>query len=263
MEEHCIYLYAVIRSGAELGALEGIEPGFLVERLDCNGVDAVVSRLPGTGYFAPHDTPADPNWIIPRVLRHDRVVGTLYSRAAVLPVRFATVFSSPLVLAESISRHRTAIDRFLTSVDGKDEWSLRAHFNTERATELILRTDRELSARWDSLPLPLGARYFSESRLRSDAVIRARRLLPSSASIVRETVLKGTRAVELPIAPGGRPDRPLILSAALLLPRESADQMITAIRENITTEQPCVELEVTGPWAPFSFCPDISESVSL
>jgi hypothetical protein len=258
------YLYAIARAGAaEVAGLEGVEEGQGVAVVGCGDLDALVSIVPLDEYESAgeQERPADPDWVIPRALRHERVVAEVAARSAALPARFGTVFSSEEAVAALVARHRQRIVEFLGEVEGKDEWSLIGYTEPERIAERLLETEPSLCDRFKQLPANPGARYFAEKTLRGESRTLAKRAARTATRQMRDLLSGVTTTRDLPTRKPEAPGREMVIHLACLLPREDAGNTIELVRAMTSQgDTPLIDLRITGPWPPFNFCPELVSS---
>jgi hypothetical protein len=255
------YLYGFTRPGAVLPAgLPGIEEHAPVRIDELAGLAAVISEVSVTPFES--DGPSDPEWLIPRALRHEHVIESVHELAPVLPVRFGALFSDFQALELWALTHRPVIDRFLDHVVGKEEWSIKLLFDATKSLEFLGSTSSEWAARIAALhSISPGARYFQEKRLRQAAhaqgILAARqvasRIRASLASVAEERLL-ACRACE-------QPGTEMVLNAAYLVKLDDVSRFIELARANAPEASP-LTLELNGPWPASHFCPEFSENAS-
>jgi len=132
----------------------------------------------------------------------------------------------------------------------------------EKAMKWISQADESLVEKRRQMSSAPGARYFQEKRLRAEAEdILARwhhtvvnEVVQEVKDFVVNSCLLKTRPKEI----SGRETEMILNFAFLLLSRRVNDfcQRIGAIADEYI-EQGLV-FEVTGPWAPYNFCPPIA-----
>ena len=93
------------------------------------------------------DAPSDPEWVVPRVLRHERVVETVLSRGPILPVRFGALFATRQALMAWVAANRAAISGFLDHVSDKEEWTVRIHVELGTALDILMAREPDWIAR--------------------------------------------------------------------------------------------------------------------
>jgi hypothetical protein len=196
-------------------------------------------------------------WVAPRACRHQAVVELASHSSSVLPARFASLFSSREKLMTFLKQYYEEISRFLEFVQGKEEWSVKGLLDRDLLIEALI-TETPGAA---ELPVPPGARYLKLQRLRGEAVGRVPGRLREWQELT-EQALKG-HAVDLrrlkPLSreASGR-DREVVFNWAFLLARQSLDafrQRFECWIDDICASG--LDLELTGPWPPYSFAPPL------
>jgi Gas vesicle synthesis protein GvpL/GvpF len=261
MNRQGIYLYGFARPGTAAALppeLPGVEEGepFTVVALG-EGVEAVVSRVDAAAFeAATADTP-DPQWIVPRALRHEQVVEAMLARSPVLPVRFGSVFSTDEALSARVSPHGPRIAQFLDHIADKQEWALRAYLDIEAAAERLIETDTELARRYRALPEAPGVRYFQEKKLREDARQAARKIARAEALAVAEAIQARAAGICARPLRATEAGREMVLHLACLLPVDAVEAALNGAAQASADAGGLLTLEPTGPWPPFNFCPGL------
>jgi len=198
---------------------------------------------------------ADVAWLAPRVRRHAELVSWTMQRSPVYPVPFATFFNTFESLTAFMSAHGQTIVAFLDQVAGKEEWELRAAAQFD-SPELL---DRLACSAWpDWRALSKGVRYMRLCRDREALIDFGRR---DAAAVLRGHV-EGLRPVTADVRELG-PGRQLdpksgepIARYALLVDRTNAAELRARVHAFAPAE--AVAIVLSGPWAPFSFRPDLA-----
>jgi hypothetical protein len=218
------------------------------------GLDAVVSRVPETD-FAEEPLKArleDLDWLEKTARAHQTVVDALTAVTCPLPLRLATVYRDDdgvrRALEEGRDEFRAALDRLA----GRVEWGVKVY----------AQPGSEPAQDSASSGAPVSGREFLRRRRqevtsRENALEEAERLgrtlhaaLTAQAEDVR---VYPAQNPQLSRVPGQN-----LLNAAYLVPRESSEQFVNRV-EQLGTHDPVVRVELTGPWAPYSFAAQQSE----
>jgi hypothetical protein len=200
----------------------------------------------------------DLTWIGPRVIRHQEVVAKIMQYSPVLPARFGTIFLSLLSLEKNLQRHYNTITVFLDHITDKEEWGVKGLLDRSGAKEKLcaLQFFRE-AERLDTLPP--GKRYFEEQRLRArcdqelqhwlqEVCRRVWSKIQDYASEFRERPVQSRKVTGT--------EKDMVLNWSLLVPARAVHSFQTMIREaNTQLSDRGLELECSGPWPPYSFCP--------
>jgi hypothetical protein len=261
-----VYLYCFTRRGAvrEIKAA-GVDERSAVTTLEADEAAAVFSTV-SLREFAGDAAQAgaqDPEWLIPRACRHERVVEEVMRTAPVLPVRFGTLFSSGKILERFLAEKSGEVARVLDRLSDKEEWAVKGFVDLGRAKEWLMACDPVLAEHRRRLPDAPGARYFQQKRL--DAKTE------EAMRLWRRGVIDQVRALLAPHAVDACPLRPqpknltgcdaeMIFNAAYLLLRSDIDTFREQVaRVGAMHAEQGLTLEVSGPWPPYNFCPPLRE----
>jgi len=237
------YVYAVCPPfgaplPADLTGVVGEPPGRLVH----GSLVAVVSRVPEDvfGEEALRRNLEDLEWLGETARAHERVVDALTTVTAPLPLRLATVFRDDSGVRTMLEEGEGRFRRVLERIAGRVEWGVKVYAvpqAPQRAAGPVsgreyLRQRRRAvlsdEESWDR------AERFSE---------RLHGALCSHADAVRLRPPQNS-----PLSPGGRN----VFNAAFLVRRELSEGFVE-IADGTTDGQAGVRVELTGPWAAYSF----------
>ncbi|MFJ9350726.1 GvpL/GvpF family gas vesicle protein [Streptomyces sp. NPDC101237] len=222
------YVYAVCRPfaaalQAQLTGVAGVPPGLLRH----HGLIAVVSTVP-EGDFAEaplRDHMADRDWRAATARAHQGVVDALTTVTTPLPLPPGTVFRDDSAVRTMMEAHEADILHALDRLDGKVEWGV----------TLFAGPPGPRTGPSEPAPGEEFARVLHE-RLRRHA--DDSRLHPSPAGAGGE-------------APGRR-----LLDAAYLVARADCEEFVELV-DRTKLEAPGVRVELSGPWAAYSFTGDV------
>ncbi|QHA07769.1 gas vesicle protein [Streptomyces broussonetiae] len=218
------YVYAVCRPfdtplQVQLTGVAGAPPGLLRHR----GLIAVVSSVPAAdfGEEALQAHLEDPAWLAAAVRAHQGVIAALTTVTTPLPLRFATVCEDDSVVRTLLETHEEAFRRVLDRLEGQVEWSVKVY--TEPATATVA-----------------GA-------LSRPAEALARSLHERLAGRAEACRVHDPKECALP---GPAPHS--LLDAAYLVPRTHCEEFVELV-DRTRAEEPGIRVELTGPWAAYSF----------
>jgi hypothetical protein len=224
-------------------------------------VAAILSRVSQSEFCGPtgEKNLQDLAWLASRAYRHQAVLEQVMRLGAVLPARFGTLFSSTANLESFMRQHEAAMARFLERVRGQEEWAVKGFLDQGRAeAEWLARRRSEESCRSDGPP---GAAYLREQSLRMQARQELDdRLAEACGDLLDELNLVASEIVPRRILAHETPDtaREMVLNWAVLLPAAAVEEFRGRIqRVNVEQNAGGLALEVSGPWPPYSFCPDL------
>jgi hypothetical protein len=251
------YLYAVARPfGAE--ALEGVRGvgGHAVHLVVQDDLAAVVGRVPldEFGEEALRARLEDLDWLEAVARAHDGVVETVMRRAAAVPLRLATVYRGDERVREVLAQGHDRFDRVLRRLADRLEFGVKVY-----AEPAALRREQPEEER-ESAPSSAGEspgraylRKRNAQRRRHDDVWQA-----ASALVDRADAALGewaeAREVHRPqdASLSGAPGEN-VMNAAYLVSAEHARTFLDTM-ERLRAQAPAgTRIEVSGPWAPYSF----------
>ncbi|HLM57997.1 MAG TPA: GvpL/GvpF family gas vesicle protein, partial [Pyrinomonadaceae bacterium] len=129
-----IYVYCVgasraLAPHADEGVPGAIEEGTPVSLVGSGALAAAVSPVPLADYGegALESRLADATWTAVRALRHERVVEHFARRAAVVPLRFGTIYLRRESVAEMLERDAARLLSVLGRLEGREEWGVNVY----------------------------------------------------------------------------------------------------------------------------------------
>ncbi len=223
MSRLATYLYGLARPGTEISEdLPGVEEKATVRILEIANLAAVVSEVAVEPFES--DSMADLAWLVPRAIRHERVIESVRERGPVLPVRFGSLFTDGDVLETWAARNRRSIEDFLDHVENKDEWSIKLKLDLGVALESLSAADPAWSARAAALSASPGTRYFQEKRLHEDARRQAQKLAREAVGRVRAAALALADERVIPPRKPEAGELEPVFHAAYLVPRDATSE---------------------------------------
>ncbi len=240
-----VYVYAVTDAGApDPAAGPGVD-GAAVRRVVSGALAAVVSSVDAVRFSedALRRSLEDLPWLEATARAHHGVVAAAAQAGPVAPVRLATVYLDDdrvrALLDERAEGFAAALDR----IRGRVEWGVKAFAVPSAAAA-------------ESQPAPgsgPGAAYLARRRAERDRATRGR----EDAAAAAEAVHRELAAVALasrryppqdPRLSGHREE--MVLNAAYLVDADGAAALRRLVEERAAN---ALRLELTGPWAPYSF----------
>ncbi|MFG2225092.1 GvpL/GvpF family gas vesicle protein [Streptomyces sp. NPDC048644] len=249
------YAYAIARdvdgSLAEaLSELRGVAraPVHLVR--DSGAVVVAVSPVPEQDFreAALRAHLEDLDWLESVARAHHRVIEALAARTTVLPLRLATVYLDDERVRLMLAARREAFaDRIATLAD-HEEWGVKIYVDAPAATEPPAEapTDPGMSPGRAYLSRRRAQRHVRDEAYR-DAEEAARRVEAAARRYAVDRVQHRPQQGELARGPGEN-----VINDAYLVAQRHAGHFrtdVTAVADGLTG----VRIEVTGPWAPYSF----------
>ncbi|MEV7969920.1 GvpL/GvpF family gas vesicle protein [Sphaerisporangium sp. NPDC088356] len=246
------YLYAVTREEDRVdpAALEGLTgvAGAPVHTVAHAGLVAYVGTVPleefGEGPL--RRSLEDLDWVGETARAHNRVVEAVAEVAPTAPVRLVTVYSGEDQVRDMLDRRRDDFAAVLAQVAGRLEWGVKAY--AERAAEPPSEPGQQRAA-----PVKPGTDYLRRRKesLRSrddawrDAARRAEDIHAALAAVAVASRRHRPQDPQL----SGRDDW-MLLNGAYLVDEDLSEEFAATLDG---LRGPGVEIELTGPWAPYSF----------
>ncbi|MEU7487277.1 GvpL/GvpF family gas vesicle protein [Streptomyces sp. NPDC042319] len=271
-----MYAYAVLRSGARPpGGLLGIGDA-PVHTVAEGPLAALVSTVPAAEFDQPqvHERLEDLAWLESTARAHRRVVDETAAEVGVLPLRLVTVYRDEESVRAVLAANAERFELLLARLDGRLEWGVKAY---ARASD-----DSRPAAGHESAARPAAGaesgREFLRRRLR-DRKVRdtARQESDGLARAVHDTLTQAAEESRLhrpqdprlaeAVAASGAADADghapagtraavtrgaNLLNGAYLVRREQAGEFAERVGE-LAARSPALRIELTGPWAPYSF----------
>ncbi|MFK4107648.1 GvpL/GvpF family gas vesicle protein [Streptomyces sp. NPDC002176] len=252
------YVYAVGLGDLSLDGttapLTGVDGGAVRTVGGGRGLTALVSAVPADRFAEEHLAPQleDLERLEAIARAHHAVVDTAFATATVLPMRLATVYRDQARVAAMLDEQHPYFEELLRTLDGHVELGLKVHAEPRAASAAAQE------------PEPAGAspgraylqRRRAERRLAQDTYGAARDTAERAVAVA--SALASARAVHRPQQgewSAGRGEN--VANEAYLVPRQDVDRFRTELGA-LASETPGVTIEVTGPWAPYSFAGGVS-----
>ncbi|MEU1042004.1 GvpL/GvpF family gas vesicle protein [Streptomyces sp. NPDC005551] len=240
------YVYAVCRPfdaalQADVTGVAGAPPG----RLTHHGLVAVVSTVPEADFA---EAPLrrhleDLDWLSDTARAHQSVIDALTAVTTPLPLRLATVFRDDSGVRTMIEAREDALRRTLDRLDGRVEWGVKVYAEAESA-----------EAAQAAKPVT-GRDYLRQRRMRSksqDAMWEkaesfSRRLHDSLSAHAEDARLHAPQNAAISRESGRN-----VLNAAYLVSRAESEAFVELV-DRTKDDEPGLRVELTGPWAAYSF----------
>lgn len=260
------YAYGVVPTGAELAVdtLEGVDPEFGVEVLECGDVAAVASRvrLAEFGEAALQRNLEDREWLERTALAHDAVVSEAMSTGAVVPMRLCTIFSGRERLLSELRQEESALREELRRVQGRAEWAVKVLLDPAVSAGAGEGSDPDAGAGAGEgaareSTASSGRDYFARKRRERTVREDAEAAIDTAVGDIHEQLRHHATATAV-LRPqnadlSGRRGR-MVHNGAYLVESGKADDFVAAATELAEAQRSRgLELEVTGPWAPYNF----------
>ncbi|QDQ14570.1 GvpL/GvpF family gas vesicle protein [Streptomyces spectabilis] len=252
------YVYAVCRPlpgplHADLTGVGGAPP----RQLAHEGLVAVLGPVPARdfGLEPLRAHLEDLDWLAETARAHQHVIGALAAVTCPLPLRLATVFRDDSGVRAMLESENERLCRILDRIDGHVEWGVKVwlHADADAGGSATAEPSRPRGA-------PASGRDYLRQR-------KAQRTAGEEAAARAEVFARRLHAELARSAAASRqhpPQSPAlvdagsglnILNTAYLVPRSDAEEFLELIART-EGSQPGLRVEVTGPWAAYSFTDD-------
>ncbi|WP_030346742.1 GvpL/GvpF family gas vesicle protein [Streptomyces sp. NRRL S-1022] len=242
------YVYAVCRPfgtplQAELTGVAGAPPALLHH----HGLVAVVSTVPEADFSedALKSNLENLDWLAATARAHQGVVDALTTVTTPLPLRLATVFRNDSAVRTMIEAREEDFRRLLDRLHGRVEWGVKVYMEPEPAEPVPATAARPASGR-DYLRSRRRHSHEQEERWQ-----RAERFAHSLHERLAEQAEEFRIHRPQNSALSGTPGQN-VLNAAYLVPRAHSEEFVELV-DRTKDEAPGMRVELTGPWAAYSF----------
>lgn len=256
MTGELVYAYAVgdldMATDAELVGLPGVDDS-VVRILSEGGFAAVVSSVDERhfGEEALHEHLEQLPWLEATARAHHAVVDAASRRHAVVPLRMATIYTDDRRVRDMLQRNEARFREVLDRVGGgRTEWGVKVFVAPAPSG-----TESSGSAPQVPEGTGPGASYLARRRADRDRIDTWRGAAARVAEDLHHRLSRSTVASRLHTPQDARltgRSGEMVLNAAYLVEDGDVETFRQAV-EGWTDDH--VELELTGPWAPYSFAP--------
>ncbi len=240
-----LYLFAIVGSTAvDLSGLPGIAGGESPRLVDHGGLAAVVAEVPLAALDVREEEVTEDGRLARMAMDHDTVIRAVFEQTPALPLRLATVVGDEDAVRRLLQDRSAEIRDLLARLADHQEWGVRLRREGE-APDANAERERARAAR------PSGRAYLQARREALRASQEQRHAVRQSGDeVYRGLAAHATDATRL--SAGGAAD--LLLNATYLVP-VSATQEFRDVVEKYATDLEAggVQVELTGPWPPYSF----------
>jgi hypothetical protein len=261
-----VYLYCIVESETAAHRLlwERRVPGLIDDEplfpVEASGLVAAVSYVPASSFA---DQPlnalvADLKRLTPYAVRHQAAIGAVYVCApATIPLGFGSVYHSQERVATTLDERAHEFGDVLNRVRGRHEWGVRVTANQDLLRQHAETASAELRRMAvDTASATRGRAYLLGKQRERLVEAEAERLTGETLMEIVESLAATSdeaRQDNLPANQNSGQHR-LVLKAAFLVKAARAEEFRStalALAQALTPRG--LALDVTGPWAPYSF----------
>jgi hypothetical protein len=264
MSELAFYVYCIAESAAaaELPAESfpaAIEDDSKLEWVVSGDLAALSSRVPRESYseesLAEHLS--DPSWTAARAMRHETIAEYVSKRAAIVPLRFGTIFLERAGIERMLSDKGSELREILDRLRGREEWGVNVFCDQSVLMSSITSVSpvlRELAER--AAQTSPGQSYLMQKKINTLRVDEARAALNRIVEEIEEKLgeqsedAKRLRMLKVEATEHGE----LKAKFAFLVTKSEFDSFRDAAERLAQEHQAAgVRLELTGPWPAYNF----------
>jgi hypothetical protein len=260
MSERALYAYCVIPAGERppLAGLSGVDPASGVELLTHDPLSALVSSvsLEEFGAEALKRNLEDLSWLERTARAHDAVIERALAGEAVVPMRLCTIFTDEAHVHEMLERERDVLLQALGRLRHHAEWGVKV-LADRAALENAARERAQAPVAVNAEAGAPGHAYLARKKLERSLREQADAFAEGAIEDIHTRLAE--QATTTTLLPPQNPDLSrrsgeMVLNAAYLVHRERA-RAFTALAEDLREQgrELGLELELTGPWAPYNF----------
>jgi gas vesicle protein GvpL/GvpF len=250
-----LYMYAVAGEDAagwiEHNRPAGLERGDL-RAITESGLAAIVSEVPAESYGqnAIDESVRDEAWLTPRATTHQTVNAAAHaSLDAVLPVPFATIFTTEDRVREMLRARAEELRAKLVGVRGQAEWVVGLYRDLAQATEHLSQVSDAVAHKKHDTGGP-GRRYLEQKGAEGSRRAELGGLDKAAADSAHEMLARVSRhSYDEPVV---QEVGELVARTTYLVRREDEHRLDDAIKRfNADWNDRGYGLRATGPWPPY------------
>jgi hypothetical protein len=186
----------------------------------------------------------DLSWVAVTARTHHAVIDAVWRHQAIAPLRLATIYRDDDSVRALLNSRESEFLEVLNRIRGRQEWGVKA---------FAVSRDEPEPANEDEAGLGPGAAYLLRKRDVRERTSRRRRRVHDAAEYLHRllaALAQDSRryALQDPRLSGHPAD--LVLNAAYLIEESESAQFRTTLER---WRSPDIRVELTGPWAPYSF----------
>lgn len=237
-------------------AIEGPSP---LELVGEGELAAVVSAVPLEDYGEEGLAArlADAAWTATRALRHERAVEHFARRAAVVPLRFGTIYLRRESVARMLEERGASLRAALARVEGRDEWGVNLFVERGVLAAQVERVSprlRELAER--AAASTPGQAYLLRKKIEAARADETRaETRRAAAEVERRLGEAGDAAARLRVLKDEASEHGEVAARLAFLVERARFEEFRAAAEELAAEYAPLgfRLELTGPWPAYNF----------
>ena len=264
MTQLAFYVYCIAESAAaaELppeSLPPAIEEDAKFEWVVTGELAALSSQVPLASYneesLAEHLS--DPSWTAARAMRHETIAEYVARRAAIVPLRFGTIYLERAGIERMLSEKAKELREILERLRGREEWGVNVFCDQSVLMSSITSVSpvlRELSER--AAQASPGQSYLMQKKIDALKVDESRAALNRIIEQVEKTLSeKSDDAKRLRVLKVEATEHGELKAKFAFLIKKSVFENFRDAAEHLAQEHQAagVRLELTGPWPAYNF----------
>lgn len=264
MSEQAFYVYCVAESATatELPAESlpaAIEDDSKLEWIVGDDLAALTSQVPLASYSEEKlaENLSDASWTAVRAMRHETIAEYVAKRAAIVPLRFGTIYLERAGIERMLSEKGSELRQLLERLRGREEWGVNVFCDQSVLMASITSVSpvlRELVER--AAQASPGQSYLMQKKIDALRVDESRAALNRIVEQIETTLAeqsddaKRLRVLKVEATEYGE----LKAKFAFLVTRSNFEAFRETAERLAQEHQPAgVRLELTGPWPAYNF----------
>jgi len=199
-----------------------------------------------------------PNEIEEILRRHEDVLDTLMKLTTVVPFKFGTILKDEKAASKMLRDYGEKFKKLLSKFTGRAEWGLKVYTDNQEFKKHLMQTEPKFkSLEVKREELSRGVAYLLEKKMEEELKDGIADRLAKLTGVIFQEAGKDTHEAKLnktlPQKLTGK-KKEMILNTAYLIEREKVARFRKQAQIIIKKYEPMgLEIEVSGPWPPYSF----------
>ncbi|WP_085505836.1 GvpL/GvpF family gas vesicle protein [Thalassobacillus devorans] len=258
------YLYGIIPTDelnqTPLPSFKGLDEQHEWYPIAFDGIQAIVCDLEESDYneSALEEKTSDVEWVHEKAFHHHEAVMRLHESYTVIPMKFATIYTSKTNLEETLTNHYQEMDGLLSWLKGKEEWNLKIYCDNDSLRKRTAAHNLTIEEKKKELEHMSPGRQYLEKR-KLDRLIdqELEKDKEQQSSSIHDQLV--TYSVKTDIKKNwnkdvtGRTDE-MCWNSVYLLENQEAEEFLGKVKQlQKEWKEAGFTLELTGPWPAYHF----------
>jgi hypothetical protein len=249
-----LYVYAVARDAVTPGA-EAVDGSRRFGAAMAGNLAAIFTPVDASAFSQEviDQRAGDLEWLGAIGYRHQAVMADLMKQTAIVPLRAFTLFSSEEAVRGYLTEHAELLDKTLTRLDGKQEWTLRIELDPAKWSDALGGRVTSLRDLQQEIETAAPGRAFLLKKKLGDEKKRASQQAEDDLLSELEREVLATLRCEAVAESRQRRDGAFPQITVLI--NRDEESTLQELQQTLNTryENEGVTLALLGPWPPYSF----------